>query len=208
MGKKVYAVRKGFTTGLFYNWDECKKSIYGFKGAEYKGFESKSEAQAFLEVTTPEVITTLEYRDDILVAYVDGSYNNDIKRYGFGCVLITPDGEIIREFGAGDDPESAAIRNVAGELLGAMFATKWAIKNEYKAVEIRHDYEGIAKWITGDWKAKNEMVQKYVKVMNQFKASIAITFVKVKAHSNEEFNEEADRLAKEAVATGIKNTTV
>ena len=25
--KKIYAVRKGNKTGLFYSWDECKKSM-------------------------------------------------------------------------------------------------------------------------------------------------------------------------------------
>ena len=35
--KKIYAVRKGHKTGLFYTWDECKKAVYGYSGAEYKG---------------------------------------------------------------------------------------------------------------------------------------------------------------------------
>ena len=30
----------------------------------------------------------------VLVAYVDGSYNDDVKRYAFGCVFITPAEEI------------------------------------------------------------------------------------------------------------------
>ena len=25
--KKIYAVRKGHKTGLFYTWDECKKAV-------------------------------------------------------------------------------------------------------------------------------------------------------------------------------------
>ena len=46
--KKIYAVRKGHKTGLFYTWDECKKAVHGYSGAEYKGFLTKEEAEAFL----------------------------------------------------------------------------------------------------------------------------------------------------------------
>ena len=41
--KKIYAVRKGHKTGLFYTWDECKKAVHGYSGAEYKGFLTKEE---------------------------------------------------------------------------------------------------------------------------------------------------------------------
>jgi ribonuclease HI len=36
--KKFYVVWKGNKNGIFTSWDECKKSINGFKGAEYKAF--------------------------------------------------------------------------------------------------------------------------------------------------------------------------
>ena len=42
--KKVYAVKKGIVTGVFYNWDDCKASVDGYPGAEYKGFATEEEA--------------------------------------------------------------------------------------------------------------------------------------------------------------------
>ena len=48
MAKKVYAVRKGMTTGLFKSWDDCKAQVDGFAGAEYKSFADPSEAMAYL----------------------------------------------------------------------------------------------------------------------------------------------------------------
>ena len=39
--KKVYAVKKGKQTGLFYSWNECKESVSGYPGAEYKGLKQK-----------------------------------------------------------------------------------------------------------------------------------------------------------------------
>lgn len=43
--KKFYVVWKGKKTGVFTSWDACKKQIDNFKGAEYKAFTSKEEAE-------------------------------------------------------------------------------------------------------------------------------------------------------------------
>ena len=109
--KKIYAVRKGKTTGIFYSWDECSASVNGYPGAEYKSFTTKEEANSYLGNSAPSST------ESTLTAYVDGSFDPSIGKYAFGCILLTPDGEIIRESGNGQDPESLAIRNVAGEML-------------------------------------------------------------------------------------------
>jgi ribonuclease HI len=51
MAKKVkfYAVWNGREKGVFNTWDECKKQVEGFEGAQYKSFESKSEAESSLK---------------------------------------------------------------------------------------------------------------------------------------------------------------
>ena len=134
-----------------------------------------------------------------LIAYVDGSFDAAIGKYAFRCVILTPDGDIIKESGNGDNPESLAIRNVAGEMLGAMTAVRWAIQNGYDNLELRYDYEGIEKWATGVWKAKNTLTQKYAEYMQRQQNHIKISFRKVKAHSGDYYNEEADKLAKEAL---------
>lgn len=43
--KKYYVVWKGRKTGIFSFWDECKKQINGFEGAQYKSFTHKTEAE-------------------------------------------------------------------------------------------------------------------------------------------------------------------
>ena len=52
--KKVYAVKKGIVTGIFYNWDDCKASVDGYPGAEYKGFATEEEAKEYLGIETKE----------------------------------------------------------------------------------------------------------------------------------------------------------
>ncbi|CAG8976565.1 hypothetical protein HYALB_00010207 [Hymenoscyphus albidus] len=45
--QKFYAVRAGHTPGVYETWNECQEMITGFKGANYKSFTSKKDAQDF-----------------------------------------------------------------------------------------------------------------------------------------------------------------
>ena len=209
--KKIYAVRKGKTTGIFYSWDECSASVNGYPGAEYKSFTTKEEANSYLgnsfavqieEEKKDQKNTALDGTESTLTADVDGSFDPSIGKYAFGCILLTPDGEIIRESGNGQDPESLSIRNVAGEMLGAMYAVQWAINHGYPSLTLYYDYEGIAKWAKGDWKAKNKRTQQYAEFMNGKRSYIQLSFQKVKAHSGDHYNEEVDKLAKSALVNG------
>lgn len=212
--KKFYAVKTGKITGVFLSWEECKASVEGFSGAEYKGFATKGEALEYLglEEEEPKEKTQKEETTDkslygevgngTLLAYVDGSYNDGLKKYAFGCVFILPDGRIYLAFGNGDDPKSLQHRNVTGEMLGAMYATKTAIVNGYRELEICFDYQGIEKWVTGEWKSKAELTQKYAAAMRKWAKDVRITFTKVAAHTNVRFNELADQTAKRGLVEG------
>jgi len=201
--KKVYAVKKGLVTGIFETWEECKGAVDGFSGAEYKSFKTREEAYAYLGVECPDgeegLPDEFPTEEDLLVAYVDGSYEHSLLKYAFGCVFLLPDRRILTEKGSGNNPESAKLRNVTGEMLGAMFAVKWAMKNGFRRIEIRYDYEGVEKWVTGAWKSKTELTQKYAETMRNWSSKIEISFTKVAAHTNVYYNEMADGLAKEAL---------
>ena len=206
--KKIYAVRKGHKTGLFNTWAECQKATAGYSGAEFRGFTEKEEALGFLNMETTKTVSgdkskeaagVVEVPENMVIAYVDGSFEKSIGRYAFGCVLLTPDGQEIRESGSGSDPAGVAIRNVAGEMLGSMTAVNWAIENKYPAVEIRYDYEGVEKWVTGMWRAKTPLTSKYAAHMQEAGKKVKISFCKIAAHTGNHYNEEADQLAKSAL---------
>jgi len=184
--------------------------VDGFSGAEYKGFTNRAEAEAYLGVVAsacsvaqvedaPVARHNESIAPDTLITYVDGSYEHSLEKYAFGCVFLMPDGAIYVENGSGNNQESAKLRNVTGEMLGAMFAVRFAIKNGFKKVEIRYDYEGVEKWVTGAWKSKTELTQKYALSMQMWQAQIQMSFTKVTAHSNVYYNEMADQLAKQAL---------
>ncbi|PCI34893.1 MAG: ribonuclease H [Flavobacteriaceae bacterium] len=47
--KKYYVIWQGHKTGVFTSWKICKKLISDFKGAQYKSFVSKTEAEKAFE---------------------------------------------------------------------------------------------------------------------------------------------------------------
>lgn len=193
--KRYYAVKFGLKTGIFNSWDECKKLVSGYPNAEYKGFSTLEEAKNYMN----NVKEVIEHNNNSVIAYVDGSFDSTRMIYSYGCVIINPDNTIQEFSGNGNNKENAKLRNVTGEMLGAMHAVKYAIESGYKAIEIRYDYAGIEQWVTGNWKAKNELTKKYVNAMKAWKKSIKISFTKVAAHTNVEYNERADQLAKSAL---------
>lgn len=228
--KNFYAVRKGRTQGLFRTWDECKASVIGFPGAEFKGFITREEALDYLNTaasgtseadedlensgpspdstdSSPEESAVFSFRErhcriipeGSMIAYVDGSFSKAHNRYSYGCVLLLPGGEIHRESGSGSDAQGLAIRNVAGEMLGAETAVKWAVANGYHSIKICYDYKGVEEWASGGWKTNNELTKNYADFMQGQRPVIKITFQKIAAHTGNTFNEEADRLAKAAL---------
>ena len=42
---KYYVVWNGVNPGIYETWNECQLQIKGFKGAAYKGFETREEAE-------------------------------------------------------------------------------------------------------------------------------------------------------------------
>ena len=44
-GKKFYVVWSGLNPGIYHSWDDCQAQIKGVKGAVYKSFDSKEEAE-------------------------------------------------------------------------------------------------------------------------------------------------------------------
>ena len=192
MANKFYAVKSGRTTGIFTSWEDCKKQVDGYPNASYKSFKTANEAAMFLGFGTEDINTS-----DTAIAYVDGSYNITTGEYGYGVVFFYQNKEIHLKQGYSNDA-LASMRNVAGEIKGSEAAIRYALKNEISSIKIYHDYEGIAKWCTGEWKANKEGTIAYKNFFDNVKKQIHIEFVKVKGHSGNKYNDVADRLAKEA----------
>ena len=84
---KYYAVRIGRNPGIYHTWDECKRETMGFKGASFKKFSTREDAEAFINEIEEDKKESAE--KDELVVYVDGSYRNSDKSHSYGAVSYT-----------------------------------------------------------------------------------------------------------------------
>lgn len=49
----MYAVARGRTIGIFDNWNDCNTSVKGYKGAMFKKFDTKEQAEHFISSNAP-----------------------------------------------------------------------------------------------------------------------------------------------------------
>lgn len=209
---KFYSVYKGKSGSpkIFTTWDECKAEVIGCSGAIYKSFKTELEAIKFLELNAqgkdikPKKAVKNVASEELeevsgLQIYVDGSFSLEKRNYSFGMVAIL-NGEVVHEDkGVGDDEEAVPLRNVSGEVLGAMRAVEYAILENHKEVNLYFDYQGIESWALGTWKRNNRITSSYHSFMQDKMKEIKINFKKVKGHSGDKYNDRADVLAKQAL---------
>lgn len=69
-----YAVAKGKIPGIYNTWTECSEQVKRFKGAKFKKFTTKEEAQNFI---TPKIDN--DFKVDYYV-YTDGACSNNGRK--------------------------------------------------------------------------------------------------------------------------------
>jgi ribonuclease HI len=150
--KKYYVVWKGRETGVFDSWEECKKHIDGFEGAEYKSFLSEFAAQeAFkksskefigkekklLPVLTPEQLLLIG--EPILESIsVDAAYDGTIMEYRG---VYTKTKQQLFYFGPFED----ATNNI-GEFLAIVHALGY-LKKQNSSIPVYSDSLTAISWI-------------------------------------------------------------
>jgi len=123
--------------------------------------------------------------------YTDGSFKDGKIGWGF----CTEDAKIQEYGGVTGDDALMKQRNIAGEMKAVIEAVKYCFNNGIKDVRINYDYEGVKKWATGEWRAKNKYTKQYVSYINKGRKSMSIKFNHIKGHTGNEGNDLADRLA-------------
>ena len=76
---KIYAVKKGRVPGIYRNWDETKKQVNGFSGAEYKSFENITDAIDYLGWQEKSREETINIKDDTLENAIEKIKHNSKK---------------------------------------------------------------------------------------------------------------------------------
>ena len=208
--ERFYAVRVGRRTGLFRTWDECREQIWQYPNSEFKSFYDLKDVTAYMnfkEIKQQRKEFVRTHKDSKkplhgigAYAFSDGSYNTTTGIYGYGGFLVYKK-KFYLLIGRASDPELAKMRNVTGEIMGAMAATQKAEELGIKEFSLFYDYSGISAWATGMWEATKNGTKAYASFMR--KTDITINFIPVKAHNGVNGNEYADILAKYAVGNRL-----
>lgn len=135
--------------------------------------------------------------------YTDGACSYNPGAGGFGIIFLKDDNKISSTFYGG----YGYTTNNRMELTAVIKAIEMAKASKYDEIEINSDSayvinaitnNWISKWQSNNWlTAKNELVKnkdlwlKYMKIVNDVKVS----FVKIKGHAGEKYNELVDKLA-------------
>ena len=126
-----------------------------------------------------------------LDVYTDGSFNG--KQASWAFIVIENDKVIFQNRGVLDG-DINSMYQIGGEIKAAENTVLWAKEFGYKIV-INYDYTGVENWGRGLWKTKNPHTEAYKEFMLKHKEYIN-SFVKIKSHSNNLFNDMVDQLAK------------
>lgn len=212
---KVYAVYDGISpkTGeavsniLLNEWNDTLDYTKGVPNAKYESFKSldvfcvEHDIKLFT-VAFDYNIEDSEKHIDVHKCYVDGSFNEELGNYGGGLVVEFNGKVIHAQSYPGNNKEAVKMRQIGGELLGAIQACLFAKKNSASHIIIFHDYMGVQNHVTGAWKTKDEFSKIYHQWMNNFidsNPNIRVEFEHCKAHSGNMLNEFVDGYAKIAV---------
>ena len=121
--------------------------------------------------------------------YVDGSYtvkNPGVVGWGYKSATLEKHGDLTGDI--------TSMHQVGGELKATMEAIKDLSNSGESSITILYDYEGVAQWANGSWRAKNEWTRAYQAFIREARSKgLTINFVKVDAGANP-----ADELARRA----------
>lgn len=149
------------------------------------------------KIDNVEDLDLLKNRDDNIIFYTDGSYNEKLNLAGYGIVIIY-NKIIIDIYCTLNNKKLIQYRNVYGELEAVKEVFNLAKTYNWKNFEINYDYIGVENWINGTWKTNELYTYQYADYINKTikELNINVKFKHIKGHSGNVLNDRADNLAK------------
>ena len=204
-----YAVANGKSIGIFLNWNECSNSVKGYKNAIYKKFDTREEADTFIQLHNKNT-GAIDFTPDYYV-YTDGGCSNNGKNNALAGIGIF--------FGLGD------LRNVSKKIEGkqtnntaeltAIIEAYFIIEKDVingKKIVIVSDSEYAIKCVSSygekcskkQWNLDIPNKELVKTAYNLYKDKQNVTFMHIRAHTNDTDihsigNDHADKLASAAI---------
>lgn len=216
---KFYGVFRGRHRGVFESWAEVERVVTGFKGARYRGFSSRVEAERF--AATGQMVNDTTRQSQATrggyAVYTDGGCigNINVAKYknqpaGWAVVVRKGDETVDELYGPVELNASSPnflgaelCSNNTGELSAIAEALIW-LQTEASGTPacIYYDSKYAANITTRVFRAQRnrELAKRCQSLCDQVKASRVLDFIHVKGHQGNDGNERADEL----VRLGIK----
>ena len=220
--RKVYAVAVGRSPGIYYSWPQTLEQVNRYPGAIYKSFGTEEEAQAWLAQKPTSHITSASPSTkpvkpktvpapppvsdpDTIVIYTDGGALGNPGPGGYGAVLLY--NEHCKELSGG----FRLTTNNRMELTACIMALR-SLTSRDKPVLLHSDssyvVNGFKKGWVKSWKKRGWKKADGQPVLNMdlwgeladLVESFTITFIWVKGHAGNHYNERCDQLARESAA--------
>lgn len=206
---KYYAVRVGRQPGIYRNWPDCEKNVKGFSGAIFKSFASREDAERFIAGdnisfsnshvipdTASSSFSNKDSTDSSKKVWVDGSFRDGKAGYA----VVTEEGVVY--YGS-----VTPATNNRGELTAILRAVEIYQERPLTIYSdsnysIRCLTEWMPKWKArygndpNRWRNSEGNPVSNVDLLIKIEPLIEdVSFVHVRAHQGNTFNEIADRWA-------------
>lgn len=189
MSKKYYAVRKGMKVGIVTSWEQCKTLISGYSGAEYKGFNTVEEAEAYMRSDSSSTSSTDNRKapvsrptsDDVVNIYTSSSCQDGKVSLG---IYLESNKKQWQLFGVVDGSQYFQMSDIAGKLLDVLVGVQLAFKLGFTKMNIVYNYQGVELWYTGEWRAKGELQRLYTSLLHQLHVSYGVDYRFIDAGSS------------------------
>jgi len=222
-----YAVANGRNIGIFLNWNDCNNSVKGYKNALYKKFDTKEEADYFIQIND----TFNNEKQNNIISFFDKSKQTDDVDVFIPDYYVYTDGACSNN---GKDNASSGIgiffgindnRNVSKKIEGkqtnniaeltAIIEVYYIIENDIingKKIAIVSDSEYAIKCVSSygekchkkSWNVDIPNKELVKIAYEMYKDKLNIQFIHIKAHTNNTDihsfgNDNADKLANIAI---------
>lgn len=220
----VYVVTKPESIrGVYETWAECKAKVDSVAGAVYQKAEDEEQARALLEgrgVALPpglHVFTDGNHEGGVgvVVAWMGADAAADPVVV---TEISTSVGHVFHGGAVAGLASEAAVRDALGRSrnvlaeLGGLYLALWQAPARTELTVV-HDYEGVAAWLEGRWKARDPVVRAVVEACSALaeRKELDLEFVWQRGHTSTwagrndfaRLNNRADELATE----GARNST-
>lgn len=208
--KKFYAVANGRKPGIYSSWPEAEAQVKGYGGAKYKGFASRTEAEAWMDdpqwgQETKPPKKKLIHKEPMasgasIEIYTDGGAINNPGPGGYGAILLVG-GEVFEISGG-----YQRTTNNRMELMACIKGIE-ALPTRSETVALFSDskyvVDGISKGWAKGWRKRGWLksdgnpavnADLWAKLLDCVEG-VDIRFHWVKGHAGHPLNERCDQLA-------------